>query len=266
MQCDCCTFYPVNDYSRYCKEMKKVAFTFVSDNYYYPSGTPKFINSFRYFHPDVDLVVFRDDILRKLFQEKSLTFYNAKPSVAKLLTDKYDLVIQIDSDTVITARLESVLAGDYEVGTAWNFNQYENSAFENITSEMYLQAGLVASTSKKFWDDWERANAEAMKYTRKENDVLNKVVYGEGVDPKYKLKIFDKDYGYMGCKSLGQEEKMYVKDGELWLNKEKVFAYHHAKGPVLPKLLYDKMGFTWEVQRFLEKVSFEGQSVKIIKP
>jgi hypothetical protein len=161
-------------------------------------GTPKMANSFRKFHPDIDLVIFRDDVINKVFKEKGLNFYNSKPTFAKLLTDKYDLVVNIDADTVITGRLDVVLKGDYEVGTAWNYNAYENASFENITEKMYLQAGLVASTSKKFWDEWEKANKEAMKYVRQENDVLNKVVYGKGTKPLYKLKIFDKDYGYIG--------------------------------------------------------------------
>lgn len=243
--------------------MKKVFFTFVSDDYYYPIGTPKMINSFRYFHPDIDLVIFRDDVINKVFKEKGVNFYNAKPVFAKFLTPHYDLVVNIDADTVITDRLDTVLAADYEVGCAWNYNGYENASFENITEKMYLQAGLVASTKPEFWDEWEKANQEAMKYLRRENDVLNKVVYGDGKEPKYKLKIFDKDYGYIGCKSLNLEEKFYMKDEKLMCNKEPVWAYHHAKGGVLPKLQYNTMGFTYEVQQYLEKVSFEGQSFKV---
>lgn len=243
--------------------MKTVVYTIVSDNYYYAAGAHKFINSFIYFHPDIDLVVFRDDVINKVFKEHDINFYNAKPTFAKLLTDKYDLVINIDCDTVVTARLESVLKGDYAVGSVFNYNEFENASFENIDEKMYLQAGLVASTSKKFWDEWEKANKNAMKYVRQENDVLNKVVYGEGKDPKYNLKIFDKDYGYMGCKSLGQEEKFYVKEDSLWCNKQRVYAYHHAKGKNFPKLQYENMGFTWDVQRFLNNVSNSGQSVII---
>ena len=38
------------------KKEKVCFFTFVSDNYYTPIGTPKMINSFKRFHPDIDLV------------------------------------------------------------------------------------------------------------------------------------------------------------------------------------------------------------------
>jgi len=243
---------------------KRIAFyTFISDDYYYPVGTHKMVNSFRRFHPDIDLIVFRDDVIKKVFAEKKINFYMAKPTFAKLLTDKYDLICNIDADTIITDRLECVLKGDYEVGCAWNYNLYENASFENIEPQMYLQAGLVASTSKKFWDEWEEKNRDAMKYLRQENDVLNKVVYGDGKVPKYKLKIFDKDYGYIGCKSLGLEERFYVENGKLMCNKEPIWAYHHAKGKDFPKLQFERMGFTWQVQRFLEEVATSGQSIKI---
>lgn len=246
--------------------MKTVFYTLVSDNYYYPVGTHKMINSFKRFHPEIDLIVFRDDIIKKVFKEKNIDFYNAKPTFALMLVDDYDLVVNIDADTVITARLDPVLKADYEVGAVWNYNAYENASFENITEKMYLQAGLVASTSKEFWLEWEEKNVDNRKYIRRENDVLNKVVYGEGTQPLYDLKIFDKEYGYMGCKSLDLEDKFYVKDDSLWCNKEPVYAYHWAKGGHLPKLQYDKLGFTWEVQQYLNRVSDEGISTKIVIP
>lgn len=245
--------------------MKTVFYTLVSDNYYYPIGTHKMINSFKRFHPDIDLVVYRDDVIKRVFAEKKIDFYNAKPTFAKLLMNDYDLVVNIDADTVITHRLDPVLTGDYEVGSAWNYNAYENASFENITERMYLQAGLVASTRKDFWEEWERANVDSRKYVRRENDILNKVVYGEGTEPKYKLKIFDKDYGYIGCKALDLEDRFYVKDDLLMCNNELVYAYHWAKGGYMPKLDFGRLPFSWEVQQFLNKVSDEGQSIKITK-
>ena len=243
--------------------MRIVFYTLVSDNYYYPVGTHKMVNSFKRFHPDIDLVVYRDDVINKVFKEKNIDFYNAKPTFAKLLMNDYDLVVNIDADTVITQRLDPILTSDYEVGCAWNYNNYENSSFENITEKMYLQAGLVASTSKDFWEEWEKQNINAHSYIRKENDVLNKVVYGDGNEPKYKLKIFDENYGYIGCKSLDLEHKFYVKDDKLMCNNEIVYAYHWAKGNSMPKLEYSRLPFSWEVQQYLNKVSNEGITIKI---
>lgn len=241
--------------------MKTVFFTIVDDAHYYPEGTHLMINSFKKFHPDIDLVVFRQDMVDKVFAEKGINFYQAKPTFAKLLTDKYDLVVNIDADHVICGRLDEILKADYDVGCPWNFNDYENSAFENITEEMYLQAGIVASTNKKFWDVWEEANKDAMQYLRKENDTLNLVVYNQM--PELKLKIFDKEKDYYGCKSLGREMQFYVSDDKLMCKKEQVLAYHFARGNVFPKLDYDQMPLTDDVKSWLKKVSYYGQSTTV---
>lgn len=241
--------------------MKTVFFTIVDDRVYYPSGTHIFINSFKRFHPDIDLVVFRQDMIDKVFKEKNINFYQAKPTFAKLLTDKYDLVVNIDCDHVITGRLTEILKGDYDIGCPWNFNDYENASFDHITDEMYLQAGIVASTQKSFWNEWEEANKNAMSYLRKENDILNLIAY----DKKYEwqLKIFDKNKDYYGCKSLGREPQFYIEDDKLMCRKEQIFAYHFARGSVYPKLNFNTMPLRDEVKEWLNKISTYGQSVTI---
>jgi hypothetical protein len=242
--------------------MKKVAFTIVDDKYYYPVGTHIFINSFKRFHPDIDLVVFRQDMIDKIFKEKGINFYQAKPTFAKLLTEKYDLVVNIDADTIILDRMTEVFDKvDYEIGSAWNFNDYENASFENITETMYLQAGLVASTSKKFWAVWEIENKDAMKYLRKENDILNLVAYNHL--PELKLKIFDKKKDYYGCKSLGREPQFTIKEGKTYCRGENVVAYHFARGGIFPKLDIMNMPLTDEVKHNWKDIAMFGQSVKI---
>jgi hypothetical protein len=253
--------------------MKTVFFGFCSDLYYFQGGGLTFINSFKHFHPDIDLVVFRQDMIDKTIDFNIKTYdivdtngirkvsaSAAKAIFAKMLTKKYKKVINIDFDTVITGRLDEVLKDDWEVGGAWNYNDYENANFENITPEMYVQAGLVGSTRPEFWDAWEKANKDIWKYPRLENDILNLVIYNNPEIKKMKLKIFDKEKDYYGCKSLGREGEMYIENDELMLRGEKVKAYHHAKGLILPKLRYEHMGFRKEVVEWLYKISIYGQS------
>jgi len=243
--------------------MKKVCFTAISDNLYYPEGTHIMINSFRRWHPDVDLIIFRQDTVDKLFKDKNINWYQCKPYFAELLMNDYDLVVNIDADTVICGRLSEVFDKvDYEVGAAWNFNDYENSSFLNITEEMYLQAGMVASTSKEFWLKWQEANKEAMEYLRKENDTLNLVVYNEM--PELKLKIFDKAKDYYGCKSLGRELEFRMEGDKLMCRGEQVLAYHFARGGTFPKLDFDNMPLVDEVKEFLKGVGYYGQTVKYV--
>jgi hypothetical protein len=232
----------------------------VSDEYYYQAGTPILINSFKYFHPDIPLVVFRQDTIDKVFAEKGINFYNAKPTFAKLLTDKYDLIANIDCDHIITARLDAILEGDYDVACPINLNDFENTSVENVTEEMFLQGGLVASTNKKFWDVWEERNKEAMSYKCKENDIMNLTIYN--TMPELKLKILDKDYGYYGCKSLNRESEFYLEGKKVMCRGEQVFAYHHAKGGI-EKLNFDQMPFSYEVKQYFKYLGHYGRSITI---
>lgn len=241
------------------KKEKVVFFTFISDDYYEPIGTPKMINSFKRFHPDIDLVVFRQDIVDYMFKSFGfLNWLNAKPTFAKLLADKYDLVVNIDADSVILGRLESVLAQDYEVGAAWNYNDYENRKVKNVTEKMFVNAGMVASRKKEFWDIWEIENREAYKYVCAENDILNLIWYNNTV---FRKKIFDKKKDYYGCKSLGREREFVIDNNKVMCRGEQVRLYHHAKGPgAMPKLQFDKMGFNDDVVTFMNFVSTYGKS------
>lgn len=242
--------------------MKKVAFVPVEDRLYYAEGTHIMVNSFKRFHPDVDLVVFRQDVVDRLFAEKGINWYQAKPFFAELLFD-YDLIVNLDADHVITGRMTEVFDNvDYEVGFPWNFNDYENASFDNITEEMYLQAGMVASTSKKFWLEWQKINREAMQYLRKENDTVNLLVYNQM--PELNLKIFDKEKDYYGCKSLGREPEFYIEDDKLMCRGEQVIAYHYARGGgALPKLDFKNMPLKDEVKNWLYALNY-GQSTKMV--
>ena len=243
--------------------MKKVCFTAVDDHLYYPIGTHIFVNSFKRFHPDIDLIIFRQDTIDKLFLEKEINWYSAKPFFAELLEDKYDFVVNMDADHIILDRMTEVFDNiNYEVGAPWNFNDYENASFENITEEMYLQGGMIASTSKKFWKTWRKANKDAMKYIRKENDVMNLVIYNQLSN--LSLKIFDKDKDYYGCKSLGREPKFYVEGKKTMYMGEQVVAYHYARGGgALPKLVIDSMPLVDEVKDLWKEIAYYGQSILI---
>lgn len=243
--------------------MKKVVFfTIVGDNYYYNCGTHKMVNSFKRFHPDIDLVVFRQDMVDKVFKEKGINFFTAKPTFAKILAPHYDLVVNIDADSVILARLDEVLADDYDVGSVWNYNDYENRKIENVTEKMFLNAGLVASRNKEFWDIWEYENRNAFKYICAENDILCLTWYNHPVVKKMKRKIFDKDKNYLGCKSLNREKECYLEDGKVMCRKERVKVYHNAKGRRFPKLDYPNLGFSSDVANYMEALSSYGTSVR----
>jgi len=258
--------------------MKTCFFAIISDLYYYNAGGHKFVNSFKRFHPYIDLIVYRQDMIDHLIDydldvsrgseyidsqgNRKIPFFIAKAVFGKILAKKYEKVVHVDGDTVIAGRLTEVLKDDWEIGGVWNYNDLENASLKNVTEEMYIQCGMVGSTKPRFWELWEEANIEAANYPRLENDTLNLMIYNHPEAKRMKLKIFDKEKDYYGCKSLGREKEMYIENDELMLRNEKVKAYHHAKGPTFPKLHFPTMGFKPEVVKWLEKISDYGQSIK----
>jgi len=112
------------------------------------------------------LKVFEQNEIDALFNEKKWLYSdNCKASFAKLLYNDYDLVVNIDSDFYIFDRLEEILKGDYDVAACANYNAVMNVELKKtnlndidiqyVSKEKYIQGGLIASTSKKFWDDYE---------------------------------------------------------------------------------------------------------------
>lgn len=238
-------------------------FTIADDRYYYPVGTTILINSFKKFHPDIDLIVFRQDIINKIFADKHVNFYNCRPTFAKLLLPHYDRVVGIDADTIVLGKLDAIIDGSYDVLAPTNFNDYENMSIENVTEQMFVQAGLVASGNAKFWEIWEMANKKAMQYVAQENTVLNLIWYNDPNLAKMKKVIIDKDKDYYGCKSLNREKEFVFKDGKVMCRGEQVFLYHAAKGGAnMPKFNFDKMGFNTEVAEYMKYLGYLGTTAR----
>lgn len=240
-----------------------VFFTIVNDEYYFPVGTHILVNTFKKFHPDIDLVVYRQDEIQKQFFLKGINFYKAKPTFAKLLAKDYKRVVNIDADTIITGRLTEIIDTEWDIGGVWNYNLYENASLESVDEKSYVQAGLVGSSCLEFWDIWEEANKKAMEYKRQENDVLNLVWYGDERLKDKKKVIWDREKNYLGCKALGLEDQMYIDNDRLMLMGEQVKAYHWAKGGgALPKMQFERLPFKEEVVTWLYKTAYSGVSVK----
>jgi len=235
--------------------MKKhpyVVYTFISDDYYDGVGTPQFINSFKKFHPDIPLVVFRQDVVSQVIDGHDINWLNAKPMFAKKLTDDFECVINMDADQIVLGRLDEVFKDDYDIGSAMNMNDYESVSLETVPKEKYLQAGLIASRIPEFWDIWmARSLKDNWQMRCAENDTMNLVIYE---NPKWKLKVFDEKKDYYGCKSLGREKEFVMDGSKVMCRGEQVKMYHAAKGPNnMPKLTQEKMesyGFSKEVTGF----------------
>lgn len=231
--------------------MKTVFYTIIGDSHYHGCRTDEFIKSFKYFHPDIDLVVFGQSEIDKTFaSDRRLNFYNSKATFAKKLYNDYDLVVNIDADHIILDRMIEILDGDYEVAFPSNYNVWLNSGLrtstfatghgdfhssELIPYERYIQGGLIASRSKKFWEDYEYASINfSHLFGNKENDVLNILCH---MLP-YKTKVLEGHFEFnnelftcwYGCSSLGREGEIVLHGDKVMLDNKPVRAYHFARG------------------------------------
>ena len=206
-----------------------------------------FAGSFKKFHPDIDLIIFEDATINKLFSENPwLTSENCKPSFAKLIYNDYDLLVNIDSDFYFFDRCEEILKADYDIAACANYNVRYNASLKSqkinnhniseISEINYIQGAMIASTSKTFWDEYEELNKElAHKLPIKENDVLNILWYSD----KYKTKILDGDVDYRSpnfkqyynCASLTRENEAVIKNNKVCLDDKVMRSYHCGHGP-----------------------------------
>jgi len=204
-----------------------------------------FMNSFKRFHPDIEMKVFNEHDLA----DRGLNYYNAKATLGRELSEQYDLVVNIDADHYIFARLDEILAADYDVACPANFNQTDNLVGIKVTSGIngvsnqadlvsikdFLQGGLIASTNKQFWRHYEYATQKYYdRFVCKENDVLNIVAYTY----PYKVKVLDGNVDFnhpehncfYGCGIYPFEKYCCFIGDKLTCNGKPVKAYHFAHG------------------------------------
>lgn len=248
--------------------MKKpaVVYTFISENYYHGIGLPVFVNSFKHFHPDIPLVVFRGPTVARVFAEQGLNWLIAKAAFARRLTAEYDLVVNMDADHVITGYMEAVFDRDYDIGAPWNFNDYQNATYANISFQMYLQGGLIGSRSPRFWEIYDKASRDHWRdHGSHENNTLNMLWYNDPETMAMRRLVYDRERDYYGCKALNREPEFYIEKGALLCRGERVLAYHHAKGGhAIPKLVFDRMNFSPAVTAWLKEISSGDETGKFI--
>lgn len=251
--------------------MKTVFFSIASDNYYNSTHTNEFINSFKKFHPDIDLKIFRQKEIEAVFATNpGINFQNCKGAFAKTLYNDYELVVMIDIDHIVFDRLTEILEGDYDVAAPANFNRWINTGisvrtfsgwgegeYVVVPQEKYLQAGVVASPKKEFWDLYYYMSLNHWSHLlQRENDVLNLMAY---LLP-FKTRVLDGDTrydspnfkNYYGCASLGAESNFVVEGNKVMLDGRQVKLYHYARGSVKP---HPKDLFSPSVCDFIASIS-----------
>ena len=218
--------------------------SYVSDEYYHSFGADKLVASAKYFYPEIPFFVFGT----KEIEGYGLPVESLHPNMIGKLINDYECVVYFDADSIIVGPLDELFEeiSNYDVVCVRNNNDFgkagkdEALSQQNRNIDIYVNAGLVATKSKRFVRDWienNRLYAELVPFGSQ--SVLNTII------DRYKWSLVDhKDKPvYYGVSSLHGEQshweswkKIEVVGADLFLNDKKVKVLHHAGGFMPHKL------------------------------
>jgi len=227
--------------------------------------------SWKYFHPDIPIVIYDDEYSYKVLKEYGIWTY---APIAKSLVNDYDMVIHLDADSIVTSRLDDILVGDFDVAGAKN-NNYLNMAgavnpgytYGDIPLEKYLNVGVFAvngDKGKQFLDDWIELNKnpEVNNASFAENGTFNMIFY----NGKYKTKILDEDsnpyyygvssaWGFEVGKNWQSWKQIRLEDNKLFLRHKQIKLIHKA-GAESPDNRFPDLNalFAPDVAKFLNRI------------
>lgn len=243
----------------------------------------KLIKSFKYFHPDIDFVLFTSALVGELEGVRILPlgtkdpdiWYKQKPYFAdKLFNEGYESVLGMDSDQLVLGKLDYLFDSvDYDIGTVLNFNPLDFRTYGEITIQgvhgttEYYNCGLVMMRSHKLVKHWlELCNSKFFKrFKYREQDLLNIIAhFGE-----YKVKCFDDAddingyycwHGLLGSREtlkmkMVGEDVVLPKSDDLFPSRDIIYKVYHAGNG---QTGYDKLNyrtlFEEEIVDYIDKI------------
>lgn len=179
--------------------------------------------SLKYFHPEIELKIFGEEEVKQIpFDEP---YYRAKAFFGKQLSKDYDLVVNIDADCIVLGNLDDILNASYDVGSVYNNLlgiadplQRPIVSLDRTNPLFYVNAGLVASKSKKFWEWWDNLNQRHFfkSYQFREQDTLNMIFYYGNLN----CVNFDNSSNVYGIYLNGFWPKAQLKEKDIIIPKE----------------------------------------------
>ena len=237
--------------------MKAVVCTHCSDDVYETSYCRLLENSFRHFHPDIPLVTFKTEDLNRL--AKPWDFFHIIPNVCLTLADQYDLVVHMDADSIVTARLDEVLNPTWELACVLDNTQDGKriDSLENLANFKGINAGLVASTRKDFWELWKATNEAQWEWSKElpfyEQSHLNNIFYSGKFNGVILERLHPASwFGVVSRYSPEAWQEIQCLDDQLWIEGRRIKILHQAAG--FPKQSVARM-FCGKTREFVERVT-----------
>ena len=191
-------------------------------------------NSIMKYYPDIPhILIGQDQLDAHHMIEPGPTSLNWYSTFGKELAKEYELVIQMDADSIMTAPMPHVFERPYEVASVRNNNPVGfKTVYGNIGFFKYLNIGFIAIRGERFWNEWhERSLHEATQLPYREQDLFNIMFYSG----RYMNSVLDdhESESYYGCSSYGEYKSMYMNDGYICLHNKVVRVMHTAGNPDL---------------------------------
>jgi hypothetical protein len=244
--------------------------TWCTDDYADFLGVNKLINSIKYFHPEVDCIIFNTEMSNQVYGkyswiEPKKNKWMTPPSCIPFI-ENYDMVIHMDADSTITGPMDELFNSNadiissrcynsFNLAQAWSPTQLpHHPPFGNgdiIPTQKYVCGGLLASNNKEFWYHWHDVNhyfSDKPEQCLDEQCVLNLIFHSN----KYTSEIVDpigSNLSYGINNGWGPEydpwqswKQMYIKDNQLYLNDPvtndimHIKVLHQAGGALAHKL------------------------------
>lgn len=225
--------------------------TWCTDDYADFLGVQKLVKSVKYFHPNIEHVIFNTKMTKKAYEEYPwLSPVWMMPPTCIPFAEDYDMVIHLDADSIVTGPLNELFESESDVIGVRNNNSFNKSGSHNgitishlepfgdgspLPVQDFINAGLVGVNRKEFWYDWLNLNKESERIKREvnpcahgigdENDTLNQLFHWK----KYNSQIIDpigSNISYGLCNMWGNDpnnhwkswDQIYVKDDRLYID------------------------------------------------
>ena len=225
------------------KSKKPVCFYTIAFGSEHVDYAKKMRNSLQKFHPDIPHFFVGEQQVEPYLKTHKDNKYRLYALFGAQLAKEYELVIQIDNDSIVTGDLSHIIEDkSYDVGCVLNNNLIDPKLkVWDIDPSFYVNAGFVAIRGERPWAWWNKLNSGGWfsKYQFREQDMLNIMVhYGD-----LNCKIFDFSNSWHGLIHKGQWDKFVLKDGKVVLPKtpgvceeDKIIKIIHWAGGNVPKM------------------------------
>jgi hypothetical protein len=147
--------------------------TYCEDHLQERFGAHKLVNSFRYFHPYGEIILYGSKEINEVHKKYGVNYSNALPCIMLDIKQKYDsdYICHIDSDSLVLGWLKDIVTLDYDIASCLNNpdigdrdeRQNRPQQLWTLPNNKYVSCGCLSTNSEKFLHDWISLNRQIVE-------------------------------------------------------------------------------------------------------